>query len=364
MTPLRTLLVFALLIPLFSRLLMAAEQAELVLLGGRVITMDQSCPAAEAIACSAGRLLAVGSREQVSQYIGANTKILDIRGKTAYPGFIEGHGHFLGLGESKMILDLSKVANWEELIEKVRQAAEGRPAGQWILGRGWRQAKWDPPVEPNVEGYPIHTALSRAVPNHLVLLTHGSGHMSLANAKAMELAGIGPETKAPSGGEILRDGEGQPTAVFRESAQGLVRRVADDAVTTEEQVDEAIGLASEECLRKGITSFCDAGSSFDQIDHYRQLAESGRLSVRLWVMIGSSNKQLADRLSDYRFVGVGDNFLTVRAIKRFMDGALEAHGAWLLEPYNDLSGRPSRRISRGVSHPASWPTSWCFPTTC
>lgn len=314
----------------------AAEKADLVLLGGLIVTLDDSCPTAEALACRGGRILAVGSKREVSRHVGPDTRVVDIAGKTAFPGFIEGHGHFLGLGESKMILDLSKAANWDELVEQVRQAAAGRPPGQWIVGRGWHQAKWNPPAEPQVEGYPVHTDLSRAVPAHPVLLTHASGHMSLANAKAMELAGVGPETKSPAGGEILHDGSGHPTGVFRETAQGLVRRVADYGAKTDGQVDEAIRLASEECLRKGITSFHDAGSSFDLIDRYRRLAEEGRLPIRLWVMISESNERLAKRLPDYRMIGAGGGFLTVRAIKRLIDGALGAHGAWLLEPYDDL----------------------------
>ena len=274
--------------------------------------------------------------------------MVDVAGKTAFPGFIEGHGHFLGLGESKMILDLSKAANWDELVEQVRQAAAGRPPGQWIVGRGWHQAKWNPPVKPQVEGYPVHADLSRAVPAHPVLLTHASGHMSLANAKAMELAGVGPETKSPAGGGILHDGSGRPTGVFRETAQGLVRRVADYGAKTDGQVDEAIRLASEECLRKGITSFHDACSSFDLIDRYRRLAEEGRLPIRLWVMISESNERLAKRLPDYRMIGAGGGFLTVRAIKRLIDGALGAHGAWLLEPYDDLpEGRGLQLIPIG-----------------
>ncbi len=318
--------------------LLAGQPADLVLVGGRIITLDESLPAAEAIACREGRIAAVGSREDISACIGPKTQVVDITGKTAFPGFIEGHAHFLELGESKMVLDLAKVANWEELVDRVRRAAAARPAGQWILGRGWHQAHWKPLVEPNVEGYPIHTALSEAVPSHPVLLTHGTGHMSLANAKAMELAGIGPDTKAPAGGEILRDSAGQPTGVFREAAQGLLYRVADQALATDEEIEKAIRLAGEECLCHGITSFHDAGASLKEIDRYRRLAEEGRLPVRLWVMISAGNGELARRLPEYRIIGAGDHFLTVRAIKRFMDGALGAHGAWLLEPYNDLPG--------------------------
>ncbi|MDD4788216.1 MAG: amidohydrolase [Pirellulales bacterium] len=326
----------------------AAEKADLVLRGGLIVTLDDSCPTAEALVCRGGRILAVGSKREVSRHIGPDTRVVDIAGKTAFPGFIEGHGHFLALGESRMILDLSKAANWDELVEQVRGAAAGRPPGQWIVGRGWHQARWNPPVEPQVEGYPVHTDLSRAVPAHPVLLTHASGHMSLANAKAMELAGVGAETKSPAGGEILHDRNGRPTGVFREMAQGLVRRVADYGAKTDGQIDEAIRLASEECLRKGITSFHDAGSSFDRIDRYRRLAAEGRLPIRLWVMISESNERLAKRLPDYRMIGAGGGFLTVRAIKRLIDGALGAHGAWLLEPYDDLpEGRGLQLIPIG-----------------
>ncbi len=333
-----TALCLALFFLIAPKNLPANEPADFVLLGGRIVTLDESSPTAEAVACREGRVLAVGARKEVESHIGPNTQVVDIRGKTAFPGFIEGHAHFLDLGESKMILDLSKVANWEELVERVRRAAADRPAGQWILGRGWHQAKWKPPVEPNVEGYPLHTALTQAVPNHPVLLTHASGHMSLGNAKAMELAGVGVDSKDPGGGEILRDEQRRPTGVFRETAQGLLYRVADQALATDEEIEKAIRLAGEECLRKGITSFHDAGASFAQIDRYRRLAEEGRLPVRLWVMISEGNAELAKRLPEYRILGEGNHFLTVRAIKRFIDGALGAHGAWLLEPYNDLPG--------------------------
>ncbi|MHB8899352.1 MAG: amidohydrolase [Thermoguttaceae bacterium] len=318
--------------------LVAAEPADLVLVGGRIVTVDETRPVAEALACRQGRVLAVGSRQEVESLVGPNTKVLDISGKTAIPGFIEGHAHFLGLGESKMILDLAKVANWEELVELVRQAAASQPTGRWIHGRGWHQSKWKPPVEPNVEGYPLHAALSRAVPDHPVVLTHASGHMCLANAKAMELAGVGPDTEAPTGGEILHDSQGRPTGVFRESAQDLVFQVADETLRTGDQIEAAIRLAGQECLRYGITSFHDAGASFGQIDRCRKMAEEGRLPIRLWVMISAGNEELARRLPGCRIVGAGNHFLTVRAVKRFIDGALGAHGAWLLEPYNDLPG--------------------------
>jgi hypothetical protein len=258
------------------------------------------------------------------------------------PGFIDSHAHFLSLGRSKMILDLSKARTWDEIVRLVEQAARNTPPGRWIVGRGWHQAKWQHPPEPGVQGYPTHHPLSRAVPEHPVMLTHGTGHMCLANAKAMELAGVDRDTRSPEGGEILRDETGDPTGVFREESMGLIHRAQrrSEARRTEEdgtrQLDEAIRLATEECLSQGVTTFCDAGSSLATIDHFRKLAQAGRLKVRLWVMIGEPNDVLAKRLAEYRIVDLGNHHLTVRAIKRFMDGALGTHGAWLLKPYDDL----------------------------
>jgi predicted amidohydrolase YtcJ len=318
------------------------EPANLVLRGGRIATMDEKVPVAEAIAVRGDRIAAVGSDEELQPWIGEQTQVIELNGKLAIPGFVEGHGHFLALGRSKRIIDLSQTRSYDDIIRLVKQAADRTPVGQWIEGRGWHQAKWETEPEPRVEGYPVHETLSRASPKHPVLLTHASGHMCLANAQAMKLAGIDRRTKDPPGGEILRDGLGRATGVFRETASGLIHAAQSGAQAnrTPRQVrkefDEAVRLATQECLAHGVTSFQDAGSSFSTIDRFRQLAQSGRLRVRLWVMVNESNAVLADRLAAYRTIGLAKHHLTVRAIKRLMDGALGSHGAWLLEPYDDL----------------------------
>jgi predicted amidohydrolase YtcJ len=170
--------------------------------------------------------------------------------------------------------------------------------------------------------------------------------MSFANAAAMRLAGVDDSTADPAGGELLRDADGAPTGVFRETAQGLIGRYCDDGTSQRHEIVRAIQLAGDECLRKGVTSFQDAGSSFATIDLYRELAESGKLPVRLWVMVSESNSRLASLLPRYRVIGAAGNRLTVRAIKRLLDGALGAHGAWLLKPYDDL---PSSRGLNTIS---------------
>jgi predicted amidohydrolase YtcJ len=166
--------------------------------------------------------------------------------------------------------------------------------------------------------------------------------MCVVNAKTLDLAAIDASTVPPPGGEILHDAAGQPTGVLRENAMELVdraRRAAERERTPRQQRDEclrAIELASDACLRHGVTTFCDAGTTFDVIDVYRELTTSNALRVRLWVMVGEDNDALAERLARYRLINVGGHHLTVRAVKRLIDGALGSHGAWLLEPYTDL----------------------------
>ncbi len=325
-----------LLLGLPAALAQADEPADLVLTGGRIITLDEEKPLAQGLACRGHGLVALGSDEEIAPLVGEKTKVIALDGKTAIPGFIEGHGHFVSMGESKLILDLAAAKSWDEIVETVRAAAEEAPPDEWIVGRGWHQEKWVRPPEPNIDGYPVHDKLSAVSPKNPVLLKHASGHMSLTNARAMQLAGITKKTPDPRGGEILRDMERQPIGVFRETAQALVSFRRETPQQLADQLDRAIELATEECLRKGVTSFQDAGSSLAVIDRLKELAEAGRLRVRLWVMVGEDNARLREALPHYRLIGAGDGYLTVRAIKRSIDGALGSHGAWLLEPYSDL----------------------------
>ena len=321
----------------------AEQVADLVLRNGTVVTVDEARPQASAIAVRDGRILAVGSNADVAAHVGERTRVIDLAGRLAIPGFIEGHGHFMGLGQSRMILDLTTATTWEEIVEMVAEAAaEARP-GEWIRGRGWHQERWDPVPSPTVDGVPLHHELSAVSPENPVLLTHASGHAAFANALAMEMAEIDMDTPDPAGGTIVRDAEGRATGLLRQRAQGIVARVharAEEARSpAEREADSrrAATLASEEILANGITSFHDAGSSFETIDFLRTLADEGDLPVRLYVMVrGETNEVMDARLPDYRMIGHGDGFLTVRAIKRQIDGALGSHGAWLLEPYADL----------------------------
>ena len=310
------------------------DVADLVLHNGRVVTLDEGIPEGEAIAIRDGRVQAVGSNAEVQAFVGSRTEVVDLDGRLAIPGFIEGHGHFMGVGQSRMQLNLMGVANWDEVIEMVAAAVAEAEPGVLIQGRGWHQEKWDRTPEPNVEGLPFHDGLSAVSPENPVILRHASGHASYANALAMELAGIDATTQAPAGGEIVRGPDGVPIGVFRETASGLLRPAFDAAIPLDPYRQAA--LASEEALSKGITSFQDAGVGFGTVDLYRELADAGDLGVRLYVAIRTGNEEMAEKLAEYRVIGYGDDHLTVRGIKKSIDGALGPHGAWLLEPYSDL----------------------------
>jgi len=326
-------IVILVLIAIF-RVIGDSDAADLVLTNGNIVTVDDGNPTAQAIAIREGKILAIGSALAIDEFVGRQTEIIDLEGQTAIPGFIEGHAHFNGVGQAQLQLNLMSVSNWDEVVAMVEEAANSAEPGELILGRGWHQEKWDRAPTPNVEGIPLHITLSAASPNNPVLLTHVSGHAVYANAKAMELSGIDNTTPNPSGGEIIRDGMGNPIGYFRETASRLLAPAREGATPTDPR--RVVELAQEEALSKGITSFQDAGSSFEQIDVFKEMAEDGSLDIRLWVMVRESVAELTENLAEYRMIGVGEDRLTVRAIKMAIDGALGSHGAWLLEPYADL----------------------------
>lgn len=316
------------------------ESADLVLTNGKIVTVEEDQPEVEALAVRGDIIIALGSTARIKQYIGDATQVIDIEGRLAIPGIIDSHAHFSGIGEARLSLDLMKVNSWENIVAMVAEAAQKAKPGEFITGRGWHQEKWDRVPEPNVSGLPYHTELSRVSPDNPVILRHASGHSSIANAKAMKLADITGDTPDPAGGEIVRDGQGNAIGVFRETAQGLLRGAYYEYLRTPEEMKaeqrKIVELAVEECLSKGITSLHDAGVSFEAVDYFKKMADDGVLRMRINLMISAGNAQLNQRIADYKILGYGGSRITVRSIKRLIDGALGAHGAWLLEPYDSL----------------------------
>lgn len=321
-----------------------AQQADLVIHHANVYTVNPEQPAAEAVAIKEGKILFVGSNAAVQKYMGSHTDLIDAQGKFLIPGLIEGHGHIHGMGASLINLNLMKAKNWEEILAMVEAAAKTAKPGDWIIGRGWHQEKWDHAPASNYLGYPYHETLDAVAPSNPVLLTHASGHSSYVNSVAMKQAGITVSTSNPAGGDIVKDKKGKIVGVLEETAQGLVGTVYADWIRRRPLVErkadwaKSILLAEQECLRYGITSFVDAGSSFEQVAWMRELAVQKKMQIRHWVMVREGINALQQNASIFPIMDEGNAHFTVKAIKVSLDGALGSYGAWLLEPYADRKG--------------------------
>lgn len=315
------------------------ESANTIVLGGIVETCDGKGTQFACMAIRKGVIQATGTVESLQRWIGAETVIVKAEGGYITPGFTDSHLHFVGLGESLERLDLRTASTWDAIIDAVEAKARELPSGTWIQGRGWHQEKWTQPPNPQVEGYPLHAELSRRVPDHPVLLIHASGHACIVNQKAMELSKIDEQTVVPDGGEILHDAQGKPTGVLRENAQRLVDvgedRVGRSQLDQRKMLLRAVERAGEECLRHGITSVHDAGITFAMADALGALADDGKLPLRVYAMIREGSGSLLQNMKTHRWENRGER-LTIRSVKASLDGALGPHGAWLLDPYQDL----------------------------
>ncbi len=321
----------------------ANSVADLLLINGDVATVDDTLPQAEAVAIVGDRIHAVGTTDAMLQFRGDNTEVIDVGGQMVIPGFIEGHGHYTSFGGSLLILDFRYAKSFAEIVAMVAAAAAETPAGEWIVGRGWHQDKWEAREDKLVEGLPVHDSLSAVTPDHPVMLIHTSGHAVFVNQRAMTQVELDGSTVPPEGGEIVLDENGDPTGMMREAAQDIFRVAYSGhqgrrpAGVAEAELRRMITLAGEESLRHGITSFQDLGSTFAEVDLLKVMADEGNLPVRLYMSFEEQAADMAGRLADYRMIGYGDNFLTVRTIgEKVLDGALGTHGGWLLEPYADM----------------------------
>jgi predicted amidohydrolase YtcJ len=320
------------------------QTADLVISNGKIYTVDQNNTVVEAVAVKDGKILETGSTNQINSYIGKETTTIDLKGRLMTPGLIEGHGHYMGMGYSLMSLNLMGTSSYQEVVDLVKIAVAEAEPGEWILGRGWHQSKWEKTVEVEVKGFPTHHMLSVVSPDNPVVLRHASGHALLANAKAMEIANVGPATDFQEGGEIIKDAKGNPTGIFNESAMGLIGKFIPE--NNEESDRKAFELAGRNCLENGITSFHDAGEGEKTINLMKQILAEGGFSTRLYVMLSGGNRALLDKyFANGPEVGLGNDFLTIRSIKLFVDGALGSRGAWLIEPYTDMPGHYGHAVS-------------------
>jgi predicted amidohydrolase YtcJ len=315
----------------------ASAVADLIVTNARIYTVDESRPVVEALAVRGGRILFAGSAREAMALRGSATRVLDLDGRTVIPGMVDAHAHLLGLGEMLRNVDLVGTRSYDEVIARTAARAKTLPAGAWVLGRGWDQNQWGD------TRFPTHDALSRAIPDHPVVLGRIDGHAVLANAAAMRAAGITAATKDPEGGRIVRDAQGNPTGVFVDNAEGLVTRAMADLSRDEKRT--AIRNAITEMHRWGLVGMHDAGAGAEVLGIYEELGKAGQLDLRLYAMIADDSAAIARAFAQGPRSGLYDDHLWIRSVKLYADGALGSRGAALLEPYTDDPGNTGLLVS-------------------
>jgi predicted amidohydrolase YtcJ len=304
-------------------------KADTVFINGHIVTMDDSLPEAEAFAVGGGKILDVGSTQEI-RLRHPKSRIVDLEAQTVMPGIVESHGHLLSLGQSFLELNLEGIQTVQEVVARVRERSFESKAGEWIIGWGWDEGAW-------AAGYPDNVDLSQASPNNPVYLRGLHGFAGWVNDKALEIAGIDAATPNPENGEIVRDPETWiPTGILTNRAQDLV--TSKIPPMSQEQVETALILAHQECLKYGLTSVHEARVTRSMLDAFRDLNERGELAIRIYTMLDWMDEDLIDACLDLGpFVDPG-NMLTVRCVKIFVDGALGSRGAAFFRPYSDEPG--------------------------
>lgn len=302
--------------------------ADLIVVNGRVYTVDDSRPMVSAFAVRNGRILFAGSDREVRALAGPRTRIVDAGRGVVIPGMVDAHAHLLGLGFSLGNVQLAGSKSYEEVIARVAERAKSAKPGEWIVGRGWDQNLWPDKQFPN------HEALSRQFPSNPIVLTRIDGHAVLANAMAMRAANVTSATRDPEGGRIIRNADNSPAGVFVDNATDLVERAIPNATTA--QTRAAVLAAVQEANKWGLIGVHDAGQGRGTIDIYEALAREGKFNLRNYVLVsGSSNADLTHYLARGPRSAMYDGRIWVRSIKLYADGALGSRGAALLAPYSD-----------------------------
>ena len=303
------------------------ENVDLLLINGRIITVDDQNPAAEAVAIRDGRIIEIGKNETIrSKYVASRQE--DLHGASVFPGFIDAHLHMNSLGRLLLELDLTGTASFEAILKLVETKVKSSPKSEWIFGRGWDQNDWA------VKEFPTAEKLNACSGNYYVMLKRVDGHAILVNQRVMDAAGITRNTPDPAGGFIIRDTRGNPTGVLVDNAASLVRKVM--PISTREDDSLALELAMKSCLEYGLTSVHDAGADPQKIDLYKNMSKRGKLTTRIYAMLDGSNQALIDEyFQKKRDTTLVDNFLKIASVKLYADGALGSRGAALLEPYSD-----------------------------
>ncbi|HYE69651.1 MAG TPA: amidohydrolase [Anaerovoracaceae bacterium] len=313
----------------------AAEIADSVYINGNIYTMDEDQPNVSALAVKGQKLIYVGNDVAAKDYIGNNTKVVDLKGKTVIPGLLEGHMHLPMLGENLLKVD----AFWKpkaEIIAAVKAEVAKVQPGEWITGFGWNNTIWED------KAYPTKEDLDAVAPNNPVVLDRTDGHMIWVNSKALEMAGITKDTMNPQGGEILKDASGNPTGCLTDTAGEPVQKII--PTLSDDREKEAILKAQSQLLSYGFTSIMDAGSNMKMINMYHDLYKDKTMKIRLYSLIGGDwGGTIGQAEKDYIAKNAPqkelyDYRLSINAVKFFADGSLGSRSAALLEDYSDRPG--------------------------
>ena len=306
------------------------RRVSLLLVNGKVFAADERGTVAEAVAIDGGRIVAVGADADIRRaYTAART--IDLRGRLVTPGFNDAHLHFLNGGFAMMRVDFGGATTLAETKRRIAQRARELPAGTWIQGRGWDHTLWG-------DRWPTRQDLDEVAPDHPVYVQRVDGHVSWANSLALRKAGVTRDTQAPAGGEILREANGEPTGILKETAAALVARVV--PAPSREEKKRALELALAEARRYGITSISDAVSGYDTLELYRELLDADRLTVRVaeWLSFDTPLDTLVRQRDEFNAAKVDPARIRITALKGFVDGTLGSRTAAMLAPFADDPG--------------------------
>jgi predicted amidohydrolase YtcJ len=300
------------------------QPADLIVRDGLVYTVDSAFSTAEAFAVKDGKILAVGKDKDILDAYSAG-QVVDAGGRTVYPGFIDAHAHFAGYGQSLFAVNLFDCASFEEVVQRVQKFAGGHPGLTWITGRGWDQNKFPG------KAFPDNTRLNEMFPDIPVMLERVDGHAAIANAKALELAGVKPGRQLTGGTVETKDH--RLTGILIDNAQRLVWQQIPPLSSAD--YAERLLAAEKNCFAQGLTTVTDCGLSRREIEGIDSLQRAGKLHMRIYVMLSDTRENLEHYLPKGPYK---TDLLYVKGVKAYADGALGSRGACLLQPYDDRSG--------------------------
>ncbi|MBI5768561.1 MAG: amidohydrolase [Verrucomicrobia bacterium] len=300
----------------------------LLLTGGHIYTADNRRPQVEAVVVVDGKILFAGAAAEAGRMAPADARRIDLRGRTVLPGLTDSHVHLAGIGFRELEFNLEGAPSLAALQERVRERAAQTARGTWVVGRGWIESKWSPPV------FPTAADLDAVAPNHPVCLRRADGHAIVVNSLALKLAGIDRSTPNPSGGEILRDARtGEATGMLVDRAMVLVGRLVPDH--SAEEVARALEVGAARELSLGWTQVQVAGNGLEEAAALRRLVVAGKIKLRIYDAVSGPGRAADELLkTGPQREGDGSRF-TMRGIKLYVDGALGSRGAALLAPYAD-----------------------------